>query len=61
MPPISTSKNPLFFDNLRYMFDFPNGLYVLEVFYVEFSGRQNDFQGKLDPVNGNWISGILIY
>ena len=23
-----------------------------------FSGRQNDVQGKLDPVNGNWISGI---
>ena len=23
-----------------------------------FSGRQNDIQGKLDPLNGNWISGI---
>ena len=51
-------KKPSFFDNLRYMFDFQMGYMYWRYFMWNFSGRQNDVQGKLDPVNGNWISGI---
>ena len=49
---------PSFFDNLLYMFDFQMGYMYWRYFMWNFSGRQNDIQGKLDPVNGNWISGI---
>jgi len=51
-------EKPSFFDNLRYMFDFQMGYMYWRYFMWNFSGRQNDLQGKLDPVNGNWISGI---
>ena len=51
-------EKPSFFDNLRYMFDFQMGYMYWRYFMWNFSGRQNDIQGKLDPVNGNWISGI---
>ena len=51
-------EKPTFFDNLRYMFDFQMGYMYWRYFMWNFSGRQNDLQGKLDPVNGNWISGI---
>ena len=51
-------KKPSLFDNLRYMFDFQMGYMYWRYFMWNFSGRQNDIQGKLDPINGNWISGI---
>lgn len=51
-------EKPSFFDNLRYMFDFQMGYMYWRYFLWNFSGRQNDLQGKLDPINGNWISGI---
>ena len=51
-------EKPSFFDNLRYMFDFQMGYMYWRYFMWNFSGRQNDIQGKLDPINGNWISGI---
>ena len=51
-------EKPSFFDNLRYMFDFQMGYMYWRYFMWNFSGRQNDLQGKLDPINGNWISGI---
>ncbi|MBN10648.1 MAG: hypothetical protein CMC80_03865 [Flavobacteriaceae bacterium] len=51
-------EKPSFFDNLRYMFDFQIGYMYWRYFMWNFSGRQNDLQGKLDPINGNWISGI---
>ena len=53
-------EKPSFFDNLRYMFDFQMGYMYWRYFMWNFSGRQNDLQGKLDPVNGNWISGIRL-
>ena len=51
-------EKPSFFDNLSYMFDFQMGYMYWRYFMWNFSGRQNDLQGKLDPINGNWISGI---
>ena len=53
-------EKPSFFDNLRYMFDFQMGYMYWRYFMWNFSGRQNDLQGKLDPVNGNWISGVTL-
>ena len=53
-------EKPSFFDNLRYMFDFQMGYMYWRYFMWNFSGRQNDIQGKLDPINGNWISGISL-
>jgi len=51
-------EKPSFFDNLRYMFDFQMGYMYWRYFMWNFSGRQNDIQGKLDLFHGNWISGI---
>lgn len=51
-------EKPSFFENLRYMFDFQMGYMYWRYFMWNFSGRQNDNQGKLDPINGNWLSGI---
>ena len=51
-------EKPTFFDNLQYLFDFQMGYMYWRYFMWNFSGRQNDLQGKLDPINGNWISGF---
>ncbi len=51
-------EKPSFFTNLRYMFEFQMGYMYWRYFMWNFSGRQNDIQGKLDRTNGNWISGI---
>jgi hypothetical protein len=51
-------EKPSFFTNLRYMFEFQMGYMYWRYFLWNFSGRQNDIQGKLDRTNGNWISGV---
>ena len=54
-------EKPTFFDNLQYLFDFQMGYMYWRYFMWNFSGRQNDLQGKLDPINGNWISGFSFF
>ncbi len=51
-------EKPSFIDNLNYLFTFQINYMYFRYFMWNFSGKQNDEQGKLDPFNGNWISGI---
>ncbi|MEO1032426.1 MAG: DUF2723 domain-containing protein [Bacteroidota bacterium] len=51
-------EKPSFVDNLAYMFQYQFGYMYWRYFMWNFTGRQNDIQGKYDNFNGNWISGI---
>ena len=51
-------EKPSFIDNLAYMFQYQFGYMYWRYFMWNFTGRQNDIQGKFDDFNGNWISGI---
>jgi hypothetical protein len=51
-------EKPSFMDNLAYMFQYQFGYMYWRYFMWNFTGRQNDIQGKFDDFNGNWISGI---
>jgi hypothetical protein len=53
-------QKPTLFDNLSYFFNFQINYMYFRYFMWNFSGKQNDEQGKLDPFNGNWISGISL-
>jgi hypothetical protein len=53
-----TVEQPSFTDNLMYMFQYQFGYMYWRYFMWNFTGRQNDIQGKYDDFNGNWISGI---
>ncbi|WP_411766780.1 DUF2723 domain-containing protein [Winogradskyella sp. A3E31] len=51
-------KLPSQLDNFMYMVQYQFGYMYWRYFMWNFSGRQNDLQGKYDDFNGNWISGI---
>ncbi|NNE32593.1 MAG: DUF2723 domain-containing protein [Winogradskyella sp.] len=51
-------EKPSFVDNIMYMFQYQFGYMYWRYFMWNFTGRQNDVQGKYDDFNGNWISGI---
>ncbi len=51
-------EKPSFWDNIRYMFEYQIGYMYMRYFMWNFVGRQNDIQGKLGDLNGNWLSGI---
>jgi hypothetical protein len=51
-------EKPSFIDNTAYMFQYQFGYMYWRYFMWNFTGRQNDIQGKYDDFNGNWISGI---
>ena len=51
-------EQPSFMDNIAYMFQYQFGYMYWRYFMWNFTGRQNDIQGKYDDFNGNWISGI---
>ncbi|WP_282115821.1 glycosyltransferase family 117 protein [Cellulophaga baltica] len=48
---------PSIWDNIEYMFEFQFGYMYWRYFMWNFTGKQNDKQGRYDD-NGNWISGI---
>tara|TARA_B100000524_G_scaffold320023_1_gene200258 strand:+ start:119 stop:3766 length:3648 start_codon:yes stop_codon:yes gene_type:complete len=50
-------EKPSFGDNLKYLFNYQIGYMYWRYFMWNFSGRQDDIQGKMN-MNGNWISGI---
>ncbi len=45
-------------DNLSFMFEYQFGYMYWRYLMWNFTGRQNDVQGKYDNLDGNWISGI---
>ncbi|WP_296315812.1 protein O-mannosyl-transferase family [Winogradskyella sp. UBA3174] len=51
-------EKPSSIDNIMYMFQYQFGYMYWRYFMWNFTGRQNDVQGKYDDFNGNWISGI---
>ena len=48
---------PTVLDNIRYMFDFQFNYMYWRYFMWNFSGKQDDIQGRFDK-HGNWLSGI---
>mgnify|MGYP003562911701 CR=1 FL=1 len=51
-------EQPSFLDNMVYMIQYQFGYMYWRYFMWNFTGRQNDVQGRYDDFNGNWISGI---
>ena len=50
-------KKPSLLDNIYYLFDYQIGYMYWRYFMWNFSGRQDDIQGKKD-LHGNWITGV---
>ncbi|MFS4483965.1 protein O-mannosyl-transferase family [Hyunsoonleella sp. 2307UL5-6] len=50
-------EKPDLASNIRYLFEYQLGYMYWRYFMWNFTGRQDDIQGRLDN-NGNWISGI---
>ncbi|QLE01390.1 DUF2723 domain-containing protein [Galbibacter sp. BG1] len=50
-------EKPTFWQNMHYLFEFQMGYMYWRYFMWNFTGRQDDIQGKLDN-HGNWLSGI---
>lgn len=48
---------PTFSDNMKFMIEYQFGYMYWRYLMWNFTGRQNDIQGKYDN-NGNWLSGI---
>ncbi|WP_396590659.1 DUF2723 domain-containing protein [Allomuricauda sp. R78024] len=48
---------PTFLQNITYLFEFQFGYMYMRYFMWNFTGRQNDVQGRYDE-NGHWLSGI---
>ncbi|WP_309609911.1 protein O-mannosyl-transferase family [Flavobacterium sp.] len=51
-------EKPSTFDNISFMINYQFGYMYWRYLMWNFTGRQNDNQGKYDLVDGNWISGI---
>ncbi|WP_027137795.1 glycosyltransferase family 117 protein [Gaetbulibacter saemankumensis] len=50
-------EKPSLWDNVKYMFQYQLGYMYWRYFMWNFSGRQDDIQGRMDN-HGNWITGI---
>ena len=56
--PQNATRRPTFLENIRFMMSYQFGYMYGRYFMWNFVGRQNDVQGNLDVLNGNWLSGI---
>ncbi len=52
---------PSFLSNLSFLFNYQIGYMYWRYFMWNFTGRQNDNQGRYDILDGNWISGIPFF
>jgi len=52
-------QKPSLLQNIYYLFDYQIGYMYWRYFMWNFTGRQDDVQGRLD-LHGNWISGINV-
>ena len=50
-------EKPSLIDNIYYLIDYQIGYMYWRYFMWNFSGRQDDIQGKMD-LHGNWMTGI---
>src|SRR5690554_2612823 len=51
-------EKPSFFQNIKFMFEYQFGYMYWRYFMWNFTGRQDDVQGRYTDLHGNWISGI---
>mgnify|MGYP003145747445 CR=1 FL=1 len=51
-------EKPSFASNIGYMIEYQFGYMYWRYFMWNFTGRQDDVQGKMDDLHGNWLSGI---
>lgn len=51
-------EKPSTWDNLSFMIEYQFGYMYWRYLMWNFTGRQNDVQGKYDNLDGNWLSGI---
>ncbi len=51
-------EKPSFTSNIRYLLEYQIGYMYWRYFMWNFTGRQDDIQGKYTDLNGNWLSGI---
>jgi hypothetical protein len=51
-------EKPSTIDNLQFMVEYQFGYMYWRYLMWNFTGRQNDIQGKYDNLDGNWLSGI---
>jgi hypothetical protein len=51
-------EKPTTIDNLSFMVEYQFGYMYWRYLMWNFTGRQNDIQGKYDNLDGNWLSGI---
>jgi hypothetical protein len=56
--PMKSSAPPTLTQNLKFLFNYQLGHMYFRYFMWNFSGRQNDEQGRGDPLRGNWITGV---
>ena len=57
LSPYLEIQKPSFWSSLQFLFQYQIGYMYWRYFMWNFSGRQDDIQGKMD-MHGNWISGI---
>ncbi len=55
---LKEKENPSFGDNIRFFINYQVGFMWFRYFMWNFSGRQDDIQGRFDNNNGKWITGI---
>ena len=51
-------EKPSFASNIGYLLEYQIGYMYWRYFMWNFTGRQDDIQGKYNDLHGNWISGI---
>lgn len=51
-------ERPSFIQNIKFMFEYQFGYMYWRYFMWNFTGRQDDIQGRYTDLHGNWISGI---
>lgn len=51
-------EKPSFLQNMKFMFEFQFGYMYWRYLMWNFTGKQDDIQGRYDDLHGNWISGI---
>ncbi|GAB4286592.1 MAG: DUF2723 domain-containing protein [Marinilabiliales bacterium] len=54
----SSKAPPTFGQNIKFLIRYQIGWMYFRYFMWNFAGRQNDFQGHGNVLDGNWISGI---
>ena len=55
---LGENQKPKFKHNMKFFFDYQLGWMYWRYFMWNFSGRQNDDQGMIGTVSGNWLSGL---